>query len=111
MHNEQLPIGAPFPGFTGLRGVDGAVHEAAEYDSAKVLVVVFSCNHCPYVQAYEGRMSALQNTYGPRGVQLIAVNANETTNHPDDDFPSMVKRAKTVSTVLILPNPQLRCEQ
>jgi thiol-disulfide isomerase/thioredoxin len=95
MQNEQLSIGTPFPGFSGLRGVDGATHDAAEYLSAKVLVVVFSCNHCPYVQAYEGRMSDFQRAYGGKGVQLIAINANDTKNYPDDDYPSMVKRAKS----------------
>jgi peroxiredoxin len=95
MQNDVLPIGAAFPGFSGLKGVDGAVHDAAEFLGAKALVIVFSCNHCPYVQAYEGRMNAFQNTYGPRGVQLIAINANDTRNYPDDDYPSMVKRAKS----------------
>lgn len=93
MNNEQMPIGTPFPGFTQLQGVDGLKHDSAEYASARVLVVVFSCNHCPYVQAYEGRMNELQSAYRDRGVQLIAINSNDTRNYPDDDFPSMVKRA------------------
>jgi thiol-disulfide isomerase/thioredoxin len=75
--------------------VDGLKHDSAEYTTAKVLVVVFSCNHCPYVQAYEGRMSAFQTMYGGKGVQLIAINANDTRNYPDDDYPSMVTRAKS----------------
>jgi len=95
MHDEQLPIGAPFPGFPPLKGVDGQPHDSTEYQAAKILVVVFSCNHCPYVQAYEGRMKEFQAAYGGRGVQLIAINANDTRNYPDDDFPSMVQRAKS----------------
>lgn len=90
---EQLPLGAPFPGFSGLKGVDGKVHNAEEYAASRILVVVFSCNHCPYVQAYEKRMVALQNSYGSRGVQLVAINSNDTLNYPDDDYEGMVRRA------------------
>lgn len=94
MMTSQLPLGAPFPGFAGLRGVDGNVHDAEEYAASRVIVVVFSCNHCPYVQAYEQRMVAFQNAYAPRGVQLVAINANDTRNYPEDDYEQMVRRAR-----------------
>ncbi len=77
-----------------LPATDGKTYSLDSFSSAKLLVVIFSCNHCPYVQAYEDRMIALQRDYGPKGVQLVAINSNETGNHPEDDFPHMVERSK-----------------
>jgi alkyl hydroperoxide reductase subunit AhpC len=59
-----------------------------------VLVTVFSCNHCPYVQAYEDRLVAIQRDYAARGVQVIAVNSNDDVNYPEDGFEQMVARAR-----------------
>jgi len=94
MADSSLNIGTQAPSFKDLPGVDGKKHSFDEFDASKVLVVVFSCNHCPYVQAYEDRMIAFQKDYIPKGVQLIAINANDTVNYPEDDFDGMVKRAK-----------------
>ncbi len=80
MDTKLLEINQPMPDFTALPGVDGKNHTASEYRGNKVLVVVFSCNHCPYVKAYEDRMIAFQKQYGSRGVQLLAINANDQTN-------------------------------
>ena len=88
-----LKIGSKAPSFN-LPGVDGKNHSLEDYHGMKALVVIFSCNHCPYVVAYEDRMVELQRDYGPKRVQLIAINSNETKNFPEDDFPNMVKRAK-----------------
>lgn len=77
-----------------LPGVDGKTHSLKEFASAKALVVVFSCNHCPYVQAYEDRMIAVQRDYAAKGVQLVAINANDADNYPEDGFEEMAKRAK-----------------
>ena len=81
------------PGFA-LPGVDGRTYSLADFDKARVLVVVFSCNHCPYVVGSEDRMIAFHDAYAPRGVALVAINANETDNHPTDDFDHMVRRAR-----------------
>jgi peroxiredoxin len=93
MASDTLKIGAVAPVFTALPGVDGKHYSSKDF-SNKVLVVVFSCNHCPYVQAYEDRMISFQREYGAKGVQLIAINSNETKNYPEDNFEEMVKRAK-----------------
>ena len=60
-----------------LRGVDGAEHSLESYADSEVLVLVQSCNHCPYVQAWEGRMKEIQRDYADRGVSLVAVNSND----------------------------------
>lgn len=77
-----------------LPATDGKSYTPSSFSSAKLLVVIFSCNHCPYVQAYEDRMIAIQRDCAPKGVQLVAINSNETVNHPEDDFPHMKERAK-----------------
>lgn len=81
------------PDFT-LRGADGRDHTLAEYADAPVLVVFFSCNHCPYVQAYENRLMALQREFAPRGVRFVAINSNSAESHPQDSYPRMVERAR-----------------
>ena len=77
-----------------LPGVDGKNHSLSELSDKKAVIVIFSCNHCPYVQAYEDRMIAIQKDYAGKGVQIVAINSNETDGHPDDGFENMVKRAK-----------------
>ena len=81
------------PSFT-LPGVDGAEHSLADYDGAPVLVLIQSCNHCPYVQAWEGRMIAIQHDYADRGVRLVAVNSNDVSQKPGDSFEGMQERAR-----------------
>lgn len=73
---KPLEIGAKAPDFA-LPGVDGKVHRLADYDKAKILVVVFTCNHCPTAQAYEGRIMKLAGDYKDKGVALVAISPND----------------------------------
>jgi peroxiredoxin len=86
-----LTIGQAGPEFAGLIGADDKPHGLAEYKDAKLIVLAFTCNHCPVAQAYEDRLLALQKDYGPKGVQVVAVNVN---NLPADRLDEMKKRAK-----------------
>jgi hypothetical protein len=70
-----LEIGAVAPSFD-LPGVDGKNHSLADFQDAKALLVIFTCNHCPTAQAYEDRIKALYAEYLPRGVQLVAISPN-----------------------------------
>lgn len=88
-----LQIGEKAPGFS-LPGVDGKTWSLEDFSDAKLLVVVFSCNHCPYVVGSEDRMNAFYDDYKDKGVELVAINSNETEGHPTDDFDHMVERAK-----------------
>ncbi len=88
-----LKIGDPAPSFS-LPGVDGRTHALDGLADKPVLVVVFSCNHCPYVQAYEDRLVAIQRDYAGRGAQVIAINSNDDVQYPEDRFEQMVARAK-----------------
>jgi peroxiredoxin len=77
-----------------LPGTDGANHSLDDYADTPALAVVWSCNHCPYVQAWEGRMVELQREYGGRGFRLVAINSNDADNYPEDSFEEMQKRAE-----------------
>lgn len=77
-----------------LRGVDGEEYTLESYTSAEVLVLIQSCNHCPYVQAWEGRIKAIQRDYADRGVRIAAFNSNDPLRSPGDTFDEMVARAK-----------------
>ena len=81
------------PTFT-LPGVDGREHSLDEYADAQVLVLVQSCNHCPYVLAWEGRIDALAREYADRGVRIVAVNSNDAEAYPADSFDAMVEHAR-----------------
>ena len=88
-----LALGTDAPTFD-LPGTDGRNHTLDDYSDAEVLVLVQSCNHCPYVQAWEGRMVDLQREYEGRGVRLVAVNSNDAASHPEDSFDEMRARAE-----------------
>lgn len=89
----NLKIGDKALPFT-LPGVDGKIHSLAEYSGKNAVAVIFSCNHCPYVRAWEDRIVEIQADYGGRGVQLVAINANDASKYPDDSFERMKERAK-----------------
>jgi peroxiredoxin len=86
-------LGAEAPQFD-LPGVDGQNHTLDSYADTDVLVLVQSCNHCPYVQAWEGRLSAIASDYADRGVRVVAVNSNDADSHPEDSFDEMQKRSR-----------------
>ena len=77
-----------------LPGVDGRNHTLDEYADASVLVLVQSCNHCPYVLAWEGRIDALAREYADRGVRFVAISSNDAEAYPADSFEAMVEHAR-----------------
>ena len=91
----SLSLGSPAPTFV-LPGVDGRDHSLDDYADAEALALVQSCNHCPYVQAWEPRMIALQREFGERGFTLVAINSNDARAYPEDSFDEMRKRAERI---------------
>lgn len=91
----RLRLGDAAPDFD-LPAVDGKKYSLASFKDRKVLVVFFTCNHCPYVQGWDGRVIALQRECASNGVQFVGINANETVHYPDDSFDKMVVRAKEI---------------
>jgi thiol-disulfide isomerase/thioredoxin len=93
MTTNTLSISSKLPSFN-LKGIDGNFYSPDSFPSATALIVIFSCNHCPYVQAYEGRMIEIQKKYGEKGIQVIAINSNDDVSYPDDSFENMKLRAR-----------------
>ena len=89
-----LPIGSASPAFEGLLGTDGERYGLSGLADREAIVLIFSSNRCPTAKAYAGRMNALQADYGPRGVQLLAVNSNDPHLYPDEAFERMAERAR-----------------
>lgn len=87
-----LALGSEAPHFE-LPGVDGQTHALDDYGYADALAVIWSCNHCPYVQAWEGRMIELQRELGDRGFRLVAISSNDADRYPADSFEAMRERA------------------
>lgn len=93
MATDKLKIGSSAPDFN-LKGVDGKLYSLNSFSDKNVLIVIFSCNHCPYVQAYEKRIISIQKDFADKSVQIVAINSNEDVNYPEDSFDEMIKRSK-----------------
>lgn len=87
-HSESAQLGSLAPDFA-LPGTDGKIHRLSDFRKAQVAVVVFMCNHCPYVKAVQGRINALAREYLDRGVAVIGINSNDAVRYPDDSFEAM----------------------
>jgi peroxiredoxin len=77
-----------------LKNVDGKYISMADFPDAKGLVVIFTCNHCPFAKAYEERIIAIDKEYRAKGFPVIAINPNDPTIVPEDSYPAMQERAK-----------------
>jgi thiol-disulfide isomerase/thioredoxin len=80
-----------------LKGVDGKTVSSDDFGGAEALAVVFWCNHCPYVRAWEDRVIELQREYADKGVQFVLINSNDARKYPGDSFEEMQKRAREKS--------------
>jgi peroxiredoxin len=90
-----LEIGRNAPDFD-LPATDGKRYRLSDFAAAPVLVVCFTCNHCPYVIGNEAREKAFVETYRPRGMAYVAINANDANAYPEDAFPQMQTRANAL---------------
>lgn len=98
---ETLQPGSKAPDFS-LPGVDGKSYSLSSFSEAKALVIIFSCNHCPTAQAYEGRIIDLANDYRPAGVEVVMISSNSSAalslaelgySDMGDSFDDMKQRA------------------
>jgi peroxiredoxin len=88
--NRKVDVGQPAPKFTGLSGIDSKSHSLDDYKSAKVIVIAFTCNHCPVAQMYEDRFIRFANAQKKRGVVFIAISSSLL---PPDSPEKMRERA------------------
>ncbi|WP_165026653.1 thioredoxin family protein [Dysgonomonas sp. ZJ279] len=77
-----------------LKNVDDTFVSLGDYKDAKGFIVVFTCNHCPYAQAYQERLVALDSKYKEKGYPVIAISPNSPIIYPADSFDEMKKRHK-----------------
>lgn len=90
-----LAIGSKAPkANVAMKNVDGTSLTLAKAAGRKGTLVVFTCNHCPYAQAWEERIAEIGNAARKAGVGVIAINSNDPAAFPDDDFAPMQERAK-----------------
>ena len=89
-----LSLGATAPAFR-LPGTDGRMHALADLAEFPVLVVFFTCNHCPYVIGSDESTRRTALIFQPQGVRFVGINSNSRSTYADDDFPHMVARMAT----------------
>jgi peroxiredoxin len=90
---QTLATGSSAPNFS-LPGVDGNLYSLNSFKDVKAFLVIFMCNHCPYVIPKIKVMKNLQLQFKSRGLQVIGVNANDVINYPDDNPEAMKKFAE-----------------
>ncbi len=90
LESDMVPLETPAHNFS-LLSTDGKSYSLDSFNDKKVLVIVFMCNHCPYVKAVLDRLIELQMDYDDNGVQLVGINPNDEENYPEDSFENMKK--------------------
>lgn len=94
LESIKVPLGSPaydflLPGIYD-KGAD-AVYSLKDFSSAKILIVVFMCNHCPYVQAVWSRLVDLQARFEDKGVQFVGINPNKNPDYPEETLEHMAE--------------------
>lgn len=90
-YTPEAEIGSPCKDFRQL-SVDGKTYQLDDFKSSKALVIMFICNHCPYVIAIEDRIVELSKELTAQGAQFVAVCSNDAENYPEDSFENLKKR-------------------
>ena len=93
LESTMPPLGTPAHDFS-LEGIDSKIYSLKSYSEKEIIVIIFMCNHCPYVKAVLKRIIELQNEFIDRGVQFIGINPNDATRYPDDSLENMKIIAK-----------------
>ena len=91
--STMLPLGTKAPAFS-LPDVVGKQVSLADFADAPALLVIFMCNHCPYVKHVAAGLAALAKEYQHRGVAVVGINSNDVANYPDDSPEKMADEAK-----------------
>jgi peroxiredoxin len=90
--STMLPLGTVAPGFR-LSDTDGKTVSLDDFKGAPALLVVFICNHCPYVKHVRHELARLGKEYQGKGVAVVGISSNDVTAHPDDS-PKMMAKEK-----------------
>lgn len=80
-----------------LKGIDEKIYSLSDFSGNKILVIIFMCNHCPYVKAVMQRLVRIQEKYSGKDVRLIGINSNDVVAYPEDSFENMKIFSKSYS--------------
>jgi len=100
--SEKFPLGSKLPTFA-LKNVDGTSVDSKSLLGGKAALVVFTCNHCPYVKGSEAQLVSVFERHAPRGLRTVTINSNDPVKYPDDSFGNMQIKAREMR----LPYPYL----
>jgi len=90
--STMIPLGTEAPDFS-LSDTDGKTVRLQDFDDAPALLVMFICNHCPFVKHLREALADFAREYQPKGLAIVAINSNDVENYPDDS-PEKMKREK-----------------
>jgi peroxiredoxin len=90
--SERFAIGSELPHFS-LPSVDGSVVTDQFFSGAAASLVVFTCNHCPYVKGSEAMLNTIVKRFIPEGLKVVAISSNDSVQYPDDGFAQMKEKA------------------
>ncbi len=99
-YSQEISLGTEAPPFDlpvvnpEADGLDKPTRSLEDFADARALVVVFTCNHCPYAQHIEDALIAVARSYQPKGVRFVAINANDPEQYPEDAPEAMARRAR-----------------
>ena len=91
--STMLPLGTVAPDFS-LVNVDGQIVSTSDFQDAPALLVIFMCNHCPYVIHIADHLAQLAHEYMSRGVAIVGISSNDVANYPADSPEQMVAEAE-----------------
>jgi peroxiredoxin len=92
--SQKFPLGSPLPKFS-LPNVDGRTLGSDYLSGAKAALVVFSCNHCPYVRGSDEMFLSIVRKFEPQGLKTVVISSNDAGQYPEDSFENMKAKAKT----------------
>ena len=98
VNSTMLPLGTKAPGFR-LPDINGRLVALQDFDQAPALLVVFICNHCPYVKHLRSGLAQLARDYHPRGVAMVGISSNDVANYPADSPAKMAEEAKAAGYI------------
>lgn len=93
--STMLPLGTPAPAFNLTEPATGCTVTLADFQNAPALLVIFMCNHCPFVKHIREGLIEFAREYQARGLAIVAISANDVANHPNDSPAKMAEEART----------------
>lgn len=91
----MLELGTPAPDFQLPEPATGRTVSLADFKDASGLLVIFMCNHCPYVKHISSALAQFAREYQPKGLAIVGINANDVQNYPDDSPEKMAEEVKS----------------